>query len=355
MPVRGEVLNPTEALVFLSIYEAGYSRSWTYFNGIQRVRGNTFFVKIRPESAVQDLVRVRRQFPKDSKFIVMSPSQIILPLATIILNKRLILDAGWSLFEGTYISRGKKGFLGAAALKNYIIDLVSSQLARKVLVESELQKEFYKRMFLLSYSKVEVLYTGVDESAFKQDESFVLPSSSGRPIVLFRGKYNPEAGLDVLANATHLLADFNVQFWIFSPGLPSSIQFAGNALVDRKIYTKQEIARIQMECVVSLGQLANHSRLRRTIPHKAFESAYLATPYLTARNSGVLELFDENRDIACFNPGDAIDLAEKIRSLLGNLETLEQLGDSMKRTYAVRCSQEILSKKFMAIVGAELV
>ena len=337
-------------LVFLSIYEHGYSRSGTYFSQIVTIRSKTFFVKIDRKNLIRDLFEVRRNFP-NSTFVVMSPSQYLIPLATLILKKRIVLDAGWSLFEATYISRGKIGFLGLSIAKSFLIDLISSHIAQRVILETELQKKYYAKQFLVSESKLGVVYTGVDERAFMPvGNSLSVPRSSER-IVFFRGKYNPEAGLDVLARASHLLKNSSITLWVFSPGLPTTINFADNVVVNRKNHSKQEYAAFQNICSLSLGQLADHPRLSRTIPHKAFESAYLATPYLSARSLGVLELFEEDIEIACFTPGDSKDLADKIISLIQNLETTRALGNNMKEKYTAKCSQKLLAYKFLHEIG----
>jgi glycosyltransferase involved in cell wall biosynthesis len=341
-------------LVFLSIYDQDYSRSGTYFSQIARLRSDTYFVRIRPRYLIRDLFLVRRNFP-DSTYVVMGPSQYLIPLATLILRKRIVLDAGWSLFEATYISRGKIGYLGLSILKSFLIDFTASHVARKIILETELQKKFYAKLFLVSQSKLGVVYTGVDERAFIPDSNFLRLSFSSKPIVLFRGKYNPEAGLDVLARASHLLKDSNVTFWVFSPGLPTSMNFADNVIVDRNNHSKGEFAAMQEVCSLSLGQLANHPRLSRTIPHKAFESAYFATPYLTARSEGILELFAEATEIECFNPGDSSDLAIRIISLLSNLEDTRKLGVNMKKKYVLKCSQELLAREFLNQIGEEIV
>ncbi len=314
------------------------------------MRRNTYFVRIRPGNLIRDLFSVRHNFP-NSSFVVMSPSQYLMISATFILRKRIFLDAGWSLFEATYISRGKFGFLGISIIKSFVIDFTASHIAKKVILETERQKEFYTKLFFIPKSKVGVVYTGVDEEAFIPDKNFLPASLPRNPLVMFRGKYNPEAGLEVLARASHLLKNSDITFWVFCPGLPTSIDFADNVVVSRGNHSKQEYAAIQKICSLSLGQLADHPRLSRTIPHKAFESAYLATPYLTARNQGILELFEEDIDVACFTPGDSNDLANKILSLIRNLESTHALGRNMKGKYTARSSQKMLAKKFLHEIG----
>jgi len=282
----------------------------------------------------------------------MSPCQYILPIAKLFLRGDLILDSGWSLFEGTYISRKKIGFLGYKLIKNYSIDFIASHLAARVVLESKRQSDFYCRIFLLSRTKVDVIYTGVDEVAFVPEESYRPQENVQGPVIFFRGKYNPEAGLETLATASFLLKNLNVSLYVASPGLPQSILFASNTHIDRGLHTKSEMASMLANCTFALGQMADHPRLQRTIPHKAFEAAFLGKAYLSARSQGILELFEENSDIACFEPGDPEDLANKIISLLGNLKMVNQLGENMKSTYSTKCSQKILATNFLKIVDS---
>ena len=96
-----------------------------------------------------------------------------------------------------------------------------------------------------------------------------------------------------------------------------------------------------------MGQLAKHERLVRTIPHKAFEAAFLGKAYLTGRNQGILEIFEEDKEITCFNPGDPIDLAKKILELFAEPKSLKNLGLNMQVKYNKVASQTHLSEKLL--------
>jgi glycosyltransferase involved in cell wall biosynthesis len=335
------------SLVFLSVTDSGYSRSWTYISGISKENHDIVFRKISNGKILSDLLAIRRDFPKQSLFVVTSPGQYIVPLARLILGKRIVLDAGWSQFEGSFISRGQVGILFSRVIKNYLLDFVSSHLAVKIFLESNLQLDFYSRVFLVSRKKLQVLYTGVDENAFIPNLNFRPQIQTDVPVIMFRGKYNPESGLEILAEATHLLLDSKIQFLVFSQGIPKNISFGSNTLVDTEKHSKSDFANLLLNCDLSLGQLSSHSRLKRTIPHKAFESAFLGVPYLTGRNLGVLELFAEDTEIACFDPGNSRDLAEKILFLLKEPKVRERLGANMRLKYEIKCSQSKLASQFL--------
>ena len=336
----------------MTIGEAGYSRSWTYFNGSKKLGANVEFKKIDSKKLIKQFLQMKQQFSKDNIFVVMSPSQYLVPFVRFFLGKNIILDAGWSLFEGTVISRKRHGFFGSVAIKNYLIDFISSHIARKIILESNLQKTFYSKLFLVRSTKCNVLYTGVDEESFQLDNSYETPPDifNNSRIVLFRGKYNPEAGIAVLAEATKILSKEQITFWVFCPGLPINIDFSENTFISREMLSKSKISKLQKSSRILLGQLAKHNRLNRTIPHKAFEAAFLATPYLTAGNKGIAEVFTEGIDIECFSPGNSLALVDKIRNLIIDHDKLNKMSYSIHEKYENICNQKILSQNFLKIV-----
>ena len=343
----------SEKIIFLTIGEPGYSRSWTYFNGARKLGANVNFIKIESTDLIKQFLKLRKSFSRENVYVVMSPSQYLVPFVRIFLGRKVISDAGWSLFEGTVLARKRYGLFGLLALKAYLIDFVSSHLATKVVVESKNQAEFYSKIFLVNRSKIVVLYTGVDEDSLKDTFSQIqLPNFyNNSKIVLFRGKYNQESGIEVIAAATKLLISEDVTFWILCPGLPMHIEFSKNTYVNRTyVQAQSEISAIYRSAQVTVGQMSGEKRLSRTVPHKAFESAYLSKPYITAGNSGIQELFADQFEIICTRAGDAQDLATKIGYLLNNPGAARSIGENMNLKYRNSCSQEILAKSFLQLV-----
>lgn len=340
---------------FLTIGEAGYSRSWNYFKGLLKLGEPAEFMQIDSKRLIRAFITLRKKTSKNDIFVIMSPSHYLVPFARIFLGKNVYLDAGWSLFEGSIISRRQWGFIGTNAFKSYFIDLIASFFAKRILLESNAQKAFYCKFFLVRKSKCKVIYTGVDEVQFKLNLEFqrTIDSLKNSKIVLFRGKYTAEAGLDVLAKASKLLSNEEITFWVYSPGIPDNLKFSSNTLViDNFIESKQELAKAYSEASLTLGQLSSHPRLRRTIPHKAYESAFMSKPYLSARTNGILELFTEDQDIICFNAGDARDLARMIKMFFAHQKSYESIGKNMRKKYDSKLSQSELASKFLEIINA---
>jgi len=343
----------SEKIIFLTIGKPGYSRSWTYFNGARKLGANVDFIEIDSNALINQFLTLRKRFSKKNVYVVMSPSQYLVPFVRIFLGRKVILDAGWSLFEATVLARKRFGLFGLLALKTFLIDFISSHLATKVVVESKGQAKFYSRIFILNKRKIAVLYTGVDEDSLEHAQSQThLPNFfNNSKIVLFRGKYNKESGIEILAAATKLLMSEDITFWIFCPGLPTDIEFSKQTYINRNyVQSQSKISNFYRSAQITVGQMSKHRRLSRTIPHKAFESAYLSKPYITAGNSGIKELFVDKVEIIYSRAGDAQDLALKIKYLVENPQVAKLVGQNMHLKYRNSCSQEILAKTFLRLV-----
>ena len=341
-------------ILFLSIKEKGYSRTSTYFSSLKSHAYDCDFFQIEPSNMINELRRIKADFSTNPEIIVVGSASQLLVIPTIIVFKlRPFLDAGWSLFESTIVTRERAGRFNQRACKAYLIDLAATIFSRKVLLESHHQVNWYKKIFITNSRKCVTLYTGVDEAEFYPG-ALTNPNPRKAFKIVFRGKSNEEAGLDVLAKATKILSEEDVDFLVISNLDQSKLSFSGRTkVINKYLKSKRSIAAIIVEADLSLGQLSNHPRLRRTIPHKAFESAFLGIPYLTARNFGILEVFQENQEIFCFDPGSAEDLAAKIMFLKSERELLLESGRRIKERYSTTLSQKVLSEEFLRIITSK--
>lgn len=318
---------------------------------------NVKFIKLDNTKIYNQFIKVRKQTKRTDVFIVMSPSHYLTPFTRIFLGRNTYLDAGWSLFEGSILARRQIKLLGVNAIKTYLIDFVASLFATKIFLESEAQKNFYRKLLLVRKDKCSVIYTGVDEEQFEVNKNDSTPPDiyDNGAIVLFRGKYTVEAGLEVLAEASRLLKDEKITFWIFSPGIPTSLNFSRNTFVfNNYIDSKQKFAKIYLSANLTLGQLSSHRRLDRTIPHKAYESALFSKPYLTSRTNGILEVFAENREVLCFQPANPMDLANKIKSFFSDACNFKKIGIGMHDKYILELSQSKLALRLLDLMESPL-
>jgi glycosyltransferase involved in cell wall biosynthesis len=339
-------------VIFISFMNKDYSRTGTYFSALTQSNVECLYIQVNPRTIIADLNSVNRE-NQNSQFIVLigSASQLLVIPARIILGKKVFLDAGWSLVESTMVNSSRRGKLWGKAVKSYLIDFFAARVSQKIFLESNSQVDWYRKILFVSKKKCVTLYTGVDEtqffpigrSEFAKSKSFT---------VLFRGKFNTEAGLEVLAEATLILSDMNINFIVLSNVQNSGLIFSEKTLVINNYFdSKGELANLLVQADLSLGQLSDHHRLRRTIPHKAYESAFLGIPYLTARNGGILEIFEEDEEVFCFTPGSAVDLARKVVLLSKNPELLQNSAKKIQAKYQQNLNQQKLGERLLGELG----
>jgi glycosyltransferase involved in cell wall biosynthesis len=283
-------------------------------------------------------------------------AHILVPFAWLISRKKIIFNALSSLHEGIIISRRKAGRFSFLALYCWLIDFLAFHLATLSLVESYEQKNYLMRMFYLKENKLLRVWTSADNSKFFYD-----PKINKLPVftVLFRGGFLPESGVEITLKTAKLLENNNINFRVIGSGQKNENVFEmemkkmglNNMEIIRKKIPCNKLNIIMQECHLSLGQLANHDRLIRTIPHKAFESMSMKIPYLTARNKGVLELLKDNETCFCCNPGDPEDLAKKILELANNYSMAQKVAENAFNLFQKELTPNVLAKQITEAIG----
>ncbi len=269
----------------------------------------------------------------------------------LISRKPIAYYALCSVIERLIISRSLAAKNSPKYWFYWLEDFLACHFSKLVMVESEHQKDFFAKTFYLDKSKLFVARTGVDDDKFSYDSAL---KKSDTFTVIFRGRLLPEAGAEYAVRAAKQLENQNIRFIMhaFGQELPK-IQKLISELKPQNLelitdFLPIERVREQMQKAhLSLGQLGNHDRLNRTIPHKAYESIALGLPYLTARNPGVLELLKENETCLAFNPADADDLAAKILWAKDHPQELERMANNAYELYKTQLTPKILAKSFI--------
>lgn len=281
--------------------------------------------------------------------IVGFPSPVLVPLARILSFKTVIFNAVSSQYEANVISRegNNPGFL--KIIKWWLIDFVSFHLPTKVLLESNSQIEYIHRLCFVPKKKLIKSYSGLDEKEF-----FYIPTikKQSQFTVLFRGRFLPESGILTVIEAAKELENSGIKFLIIGHGylhkevniLMQRLSPKNTEIIGERV-PWEKLRELMMSSHISLGQLANHPRLLRTLPCKLFESLALRLPYLTGRNKAALELLAENQTCICSNPGDAKDLAEKVLYLKNNPSVREKIAEAGYHLYKEKLTAKKLSEK----------
>lgn len=339
--------------VFLSIRGNRFSRTINYYHGLKKLGFVSYWFEIDPQRKRRDLNDIVNRFQSQNVvFVVASPSHILVPFLRIKTRLKVVLDAGWPLYDGVIQSRRKFGILGWRLLWTFSLDFLSFQLASKVFLETNNQIDVCSRRYLLPKGKMCCLATGFDESRVVELVSGKTNTDRAiAPFILFRGGPQEEAGLNVLFEAIkYVSTSTRVRFIVVSKvEIPQKWQHKRLKVINDfqeddvlwDLYRKAEFV---------LGQLSNHARLDRTLPHKFFEAGFFKKAYISS-DRGVIRKYIHSNEVAGFRAGDPRDLARVIDNLLSSQNLIRQFSDSVSALYKRDFAQDVLTKKFLEFLN----
>lgn len=313
-----------KTILYFGIFDQEFSRNKVYISGL-RARGYEVLICTDKTSGFLKYWHLFKKHQtlrgKYDAMIVGYPGYIVVPFAKLITRKPVLFDALCSFYEGEILSRDVLHEIPFRKLYAKTIDWFATRCADAVLVESDKQCAYFITEMGVRAEKVITVYTGVDDSVFYADDSI---KKFDRFTVLFRGRITNEAGVETVLRAAKLLEDEPINFLIVGFGWNKEMERFNTVLHELKPKNLRHVAQqlpmselreVMQKCHLSLGQFADHERLRRTIPHKAFESLVIKLPYITARAEGVSEVFTDGETCLMVRPNDPADLAEKILHL----------------------------------------
>jgi len=276
---------------------------------------------------------------------------LLVPILRLFSRKKIIFNAVSSQYEANIISRGIARPYSFKACKSWIIDIISFLTSSFVLLESNAQIDFVQKLFFIPRKKLIRSWMGIDEEVFFFDSAI---KKNSEFTVLFRGRFLPESGILTVMETAKLLENKGVHFLIIGHGflykevgaLKEKLSLKNTTFISHTLSAK-EIREYMLSSHLSLGQLAIHPRLSRTLPCKLFESLAFKLPYLTGRNAGAMELLKENETCFAVHPGDADDLAKKILFLKSHPEILQKIAQNGYTLYKEKLTSKILAKDLM--------
>ena len=278
-----------------------------------------------------------------------SPDLVI--FASLMSGKKVIYNAALSVYERLIVSRKLASRFSIKAFYYWFLDFVAVRLADLTMVETGHQAGYFKKIFKVSGKKIYHAWTGVDGGEFFYDPTIV---KFGIFTVLFRGAFMPEAGVEYVIKAAKILEGKNIKFIVIGGGillektkeLINELKPANLELVT-DFMPREKLRETMQKCHLSLGQLSDHDRLSRTIPHKAYESLAMKLPYLTASNAGILELLKSGETCITCEPANAESLAEKIIWAKDNLQELERIAGNGYKLYCNQLVSHVLAKNLL--------
>lgn len=337
-----------------------YSRSAVHLSYLQNSKlFDCNFTEIAPTGRefYKDIIKFRK-YIKNQKgprlVIIMSPSHKIVPFLQFLPRTKLVFDAGWSLTESS-LQRKNIPLRAKTIIKNFILDFMAFHLSELILLETDNQKKYVRKQFIVKKSKMIHLCTGFDETQVSRKPNHfyrtkweqLKEQNKFSKIIVFRGKYNEESGLENLARITSILAKEHFLFVVITDRVPKQIIFSKKTIVIQEYVEWDELREIYKICDFFVGQLSFNRRLANTIPHKAFEAGFFGLPYITARNSGIEEIYNDSQ-VIYLNVNISTEFAHRVRTLTQDKTDLYRKAISLK--YQNDLSQKVIGEQILLIL-----
>lgn len=341
-------------ITFLSFYDDTYSRSGVYFRPKDGNIKNEFYRIPTPTLAAMATVRriVKEDRDRDSVFFVMSPSHKIAIILRLFTSKRILLDAGWMLSESTFYR--EKGFI--QIIKNWAIDFLSFHLSDHVLLESQRQKDFCSKVLFCRKRKMTVVFTGCNELLFGKQSStrfqrkYKFENGSDTVEILFRGKNNQESGINSVLDSAKLLEGKNFHFTICTDFLPVGFVNGENVTAITEFLPWDELGKLYSQTDIAIGQISHSTRLRRTIPHKAFEAGFFGVPFISTDSLGIRELYPSMTQVLYLTNSTVEELTSAILHIGLNSRIANNLSVQISERYKSSASQLILQNRVLELI-----
>jgi len=343
---------------YFGLYRLNSARNIVYIAGLRQ--NNVEVIECFDHSP--GLIKYYKLFIKHWKIknnydvmITGYPGHLIVLLAKLISKKPVIFNALASLYEANIISKRKYSKYSFMAWRTWLIDWLAFKCANLILVETNKQKDYLVKKFRIKPKKFTRLFTGADDSIFYPD---INVKKNDKFTVLFRGRFLPEAGVRHIIKAAKILEKKEIDFLIIGgAGLEKetteqikSLNLKNLEIISKRRLEINELRRKMLSSHVSIGQIENHERLKRTIPYKAFESLALKLPYITGNSIGIKELLEDRKNCLMVNLADPKDLAEKIIELKNNPELRKKIAENGYKLYKEKLTPKVLGKELLNII-----
>lgn len=342
-----------KTILYFGLFDPEYSRNKVYIEGLRRNGVEVLICNDESKGLAKfwRLWKKHWKVRKDYDFLIVGyGGQITVPLARLISRKPVIFDALCSFYEVNVISRD--AFRGNPFRLPYVrfVDWISTRSAHFILVETDRQKDYFISELGVRANKLVTVYIGVDDAVFHPDDSI---RKAGRFTVLFRGRITAESGATHVIAAAKMLEDEpagkEIDFLVIGYGWDEAMRKFDAVLSEltpknlrhiREYLPFEKLRPIMLSSHASLGQLEDHERLSRTIPHKAYESLAMRLTYVTARAAGIEEIATDGVNCLMVNPADPADLAAKIKMLRDDPVLALKLADAGFALYRERFTPE---------------
>lgn len=306
----------------------------------------------RLEVLQPDVIHVHNTFPLISPSLYWAASRAKVPVVQTLHNFRLLCPQAMLLREERVCEDclGHVPWLGIMRGCYRESKLQSAVLTGMLSLHRGLgtyQNKVTRYIALNDFCRAKFIEGGLPAERISVKPNFVnmlAPDFNGRRGgMLFVGRLSSEKGISTLANAAGRLSD--VSFSVIGTG-PDEGLFSHLSNVHLLGFHDQEAvcaAMCRATCLIM------PSIWYENFPRTLVEAFACGLPVIASRLGAMAELIEDGRTGLLFEPGNEIDLAEKIAWAESHPDTMRRMGDAARAEYEAKYTPEINYHQLMEI------
>jgi glycosyltransferase involved in cell wall biosynthesis len=320
------------------------------WNGVQVLECQTRKTGIRKYF---DLWRRHRQLrDKYDIMVVMMGGQTIVPFAKILTRKKIIFDAFASLYLSEVVDRKKADPGSFRARKLRFWDKFPCQLADQVLLDTDIQIDYFVEQYHLPKNKFKRLLITCDDQIFHPQK---LENKKDKFIIHWHGYMVPFHGVEIILQAAKILEpEKEIEFQIVTrfDSKFEKIRKKSEEMNLKNIKFFEEVSLEGMahkinEADISLGVFGDNKKTQLVIPNKIIEGIACAKPVITGDSRAVRELFKNNENICLVGLENSEELAGRILELKNNPEKRNKIVENGYQLFLDQLKQDKIMNNFL--------
>ena len=338
-----------------------YGKFLAFFTGLYNP-GSVIRVKRLLHTFQPDVVHVHNLYPSVSPAVLPAIRKKGLPVVMTVHNYRLVCPNGLFYTKGAICERcagkGKEwncvkqnceqSFFKSTgyALRNWWARKSGYYL--KNVDAYACLTQFQQKKLIANGFPVEktILLPNFVQASHQSDCSEERPLSIHElSYIAFAGRLNGQKGFDLLCTAMH----FNKNITLKAAGAADE-EFIGNIVIPENLHLCGKLNQSEMELFWKGARfLVFTSASYEGFPMVFLEAMHHHLPVVAPRMAGYPEIIEDGVNGLLYTPGDAIDLADKIRQLWEDKLLCARLGENGYRKLIENYSEEIFYKELMEV------
>jgi len=246
-----------------------------------------------------------------------------------------------------YLSNSIKKFLGiktVVTVHNFVTRFkhFSYKADRIIAVSCSVRNYLYK-YFKISENKIDVLYNCIIDESRGEYTSYSLKNDLNIPlenkIILYTGRINEEKGINSLVDAFNMISkDFTAMELVLLGDNKLSLELISKISINAKIHLLP--SREKVSDLYKISDVVILPSLNEPLGYTMLEAGLYKVPFIGSRSGGISEFIDDGVNGFLFEPGNADDLADKIRYVINNPKKAKSAAVQLHKKVKKYCNCE---------------